>query len=231
MGASHEELKEQQDAEELLQLKKEFFVYDNELLDKDFLLIYPDISSKHLSKLEKKEQLILNKLKTIEIKFRKEHFAHLVGIKKNGKPILAKQFYEDLKKDRIKRKDYETTIFSEMKSDVFNKLPHIFRQMSIVGNYNHTKPQFLADKIVGGTKKIPEIVLGLRNINEDRNEYIPCSILKEQTSNLILKDSERKIIFVFSKNKEEKQYKNLIFIRKHFTYHSEYNNSLFTYLK
>ncbi len=228
MGYSKEELKKIQEIADLEKLKKEFLIFDEKLLNKDYLLIYPDMTFKQLSRLKEVQKQKLNNLKKIEIKFRKEHFTHLVGISKEGKKLSAESFYNRLKENKITKEDYETTIFAEMKSDVFNRLPTVFRQMSIVGNYNYTKPQFCVDKIIGGTKVVSDIVLGLKKINSET--YIPCSILKEQTSNLTLKDSERKIIFIFEKQNTELKYSKLIFVHKDFTLDTVTNSQLFQLL-
>ncbi len=231
MGYKKEELKMKKDKEELEKLKKEFLVYDEKLLNKEYLLIFCDISNKILSKIPEKAKLNLNNLKAVSIAFRKENFAHLVGIPKNGKKLFSVDFYDKLKKNEILRSDYEVSVYSKLKGEVFNKIPNIFQQMSIIGNYNHVKLQFKVDKILGGTKKIPDVVLGLIKIKTLKkgidNKYIPASLLNIVTEDLVLKGTERKILYILEKDRNNLLYQKITFVRKEFPIENLHNNKFF----
>lgn len=231
MGYSKEELKVKKDKEELEKLKKEFLVYNEKLLNKEFLLIFCDITNKTLAKIPEKAKVNLKNLKAISVSFGKENFTHLVGIPKAGKKLYAVDFYDKLKKNKILRSDYETSICSELKGEVFNKIPNIFKQMSIIASYNYEKQQFKVDKILGGTKKIPDVVLGLKErqikgnlIEEGVDKYIPASLLNAVTEDLILKGTERKILYTLEKNISEKLYKEITFVHRDFPIDNLYND-------
>lgn len=217
---------------ELKKLKKEFKVYDNNLLNKNFLLIYSDMSNKLLSKLKNPARNNLNNLRGIEILFKKENFAHLVGIPKDGKKLGAKEFYNKLKEDKISREDYETSPFAKLKEQIFDQIPKIFKQIIILGDYNYSKQSFKVDKILGGTKQIPSIVLGLKlDSNQYKfdiiKKYNPASILKEITGNCILKKSARKILYILKKDASSNLYQEIIFIHRDFTEENIYNDNFF----
>ena len=213
---------------EFEKLKRDLEIYNTKLLNKQYLIIFPDINNKELKQLLKNNPKNIKKLKAIEIYFKKEYFSHLAGIKKNSLKYSPSIFYDKLLKEEVKLGDYELSVFRNLKTGVFSELPDIFRRICILGKYDYHKEKLDVDKIMGNTKKVPDVVLGLRKKDEKIENslierYVPVSLLNAVTEDLSLKGTERRIIFIFEKENTERKYSKLLFKHKDFLLDNIYN--------
>lgn len=216
-------------------LKKNIETYSEKLLNKQFLIVFADVEAKKLKQLIKNKPHNIDKLKAIEILFKKENFAHLAGISKNtftSLSINATEFFDNVLSGKIEAKDCKFSKFRNLKADVFENLPTIFRSISIIGAYDYHKEKLEIDKLIGNTKKIPEAILGIRKLNEKvkiplTEKYIPVSLLNGITQDYILKNTERKILYIFEKMEHEKEYSKLIFKHKDLSINNIYNTKDF----
>ena len=213
-------------------LKKDFEIYNTKLLNKQYLIIFPDMESKELKQSLKNNPKNIKKLKAIEVYFRKEYFPHLAGIEKNSMKYSPSIFYDKMLEGKVNTKDYQLSVFRRLKTGVFNELPDTFKRICILGKYDYHKEKLDVDKVMGDTKKIPSVVLGLRTQesklkNNLIERYVPVSLLNAVTEDLTLKGTERRIIFIFEKMNTEKKYSKLIIKHKDFLLDNVYNTKEF----
>lgn len=215
--------------------RKNIKIYNEKLLNKQFLIIFADVESKKLKQLIKNKPKNIDKLRAIEIIFKKENFAHLAGVSKNtftSLSINAVEFFDNVLNGKIEAKDCKFSKFRNLKAEVFENLPMIFRSISIIGSYDYHREKLEVDKLIGNTKKIPEAILGIKKLNEKikiplTERYIPISLLNGITQDFILKNTERKILYIFEKMDYEKKYSKLIFKHKDLYIDNIYNTKDF----
>lgn len=214
-------------------LKDNLEIYEKKLLNKQFLIIFSNMENKKLKQMMKNNSKNLKELKAIEIIFKKENFPHLAGIKKSSYEKLkmsSKEFYDKLLVGEIEEKDCYFSTFRTLKNSVFTELPNIFRTISVLGDYDFHKEKLNIEKVIGNTKKIPEGVLGIVEDKKNKNyfdRYIPVSLLNAVIEDLILKNSQRRIIFILEKMSYEERYTKLLFKHKDFLLDNLYNNEQF----
>lgn len=173
-------------------IKECFNLYNNYLIDRDFLIVYKS----------KNEYCILN------LQFKKENFLHLTGIEK----IKPLKFYEKLKDKTLKIKDIEVGEYSNMKLSVFPDMINIFKEKSKIGAYNQSN-KFHKNLSIdqGMALSIPEsnAVLGIRHIENEKS--VPVSLLKQKLENISYKDTITDIVCMFEKNIKEEQYSKIVY--------------------
>ena len=109
-------------------LNKAYLIYKNEFLNKNFLVIA--------------------RKGKIEIKFRKEHFKHLVGIK----GIKANDFFEKISQNRLSIKELKQLgknpyIIEKLNS--FSKLKKLLEENPYLYDFHpHSTPKVELDKII-----------------------------------------------------------------------------------
>lgn len=220
---------------EFEKLKKDIQIYNDKLLNKQFLIIFSDVEIKHLKQINKTKPKNIQKLQGIELTFKKENFAHLAGIDKKTYTSLstnAAEFYDKMLNGEIDAQNCKFSKFRSLKENIFDNLPNIFRSISIVGNYDYHKQNLDVEKIIGNTKEIAGAVLGISKINQKVStplvtRYFPKSLLNFKTQDMILKKTERLILYIFEKTPKEKKYSKLGFKHKDFYIDNIYNTTEF----
>lgn len=218
--------------EQLENIKAALKIYEKELLNKQILILYSEINNKDLKKLSIENLKEFKKIVGLEIVFKKENFMHLAGIIRESIKIPLITFYDNLKLNKVSLNEFEISEYADKKNLVFPALPKALRTIGTVGNYNYSKPYIKADKIIGNTKKTYGAVLGIREEKFKKNlklikSYAPVSLLEEITENLILKNTERKILAIFEKPVNEKYYDILSYKNKDYPIENIYNNKDF----
>lgn len=173
--------------------------YQNNLLDKSYLIIYKD----------KKD----NKIKHIEIQFKAENYQHLTGvllIDENGKERkhVAREFFKkcinnSLSKTEIAFKKDGTT---QLKLAALPKIMNISKITRITGDYDKHRTYLIADKLIGNIN----FCLGL--VETNGNFYIPNSALFEDIKKFTRFSSQ--VLAVFSKNIKDKEYVKIHHVAK-----------------
>ncbi|MCF2640750.1 hypothetical protein I6E31_12355 [Fusobacterium varium] len=218
--------------EQLENIKAALNIYEKELVNKQILILYSEISNKDLKKLSKEKLKEFKKIVGLEITFKKENFMHLVGIVRESIKIPLITFYNNLKLNKVSLNEFEISEYANKKNFIFPILPNSLRTVGTIGNYNYSKPYVKVDKIIGNTKKSYGAVLGIREEKFKKSlnllkSYAPVSLLEEITENLILKNTERKILAIFEKNINEKYYGKLSYKNKDYPIENIWNNKEF----
>ncbi|MCI6152869.1 MAG: PBECR4 domain-containing protein [Fusobacterium perfoetens] len=165
-------------------------IFDNHLLNKNFLYVY--------------KNTINEKIEFFEIKCNKSNFLHLTGVKTN---LTSSLFYSYLDGGKLSYKDidYKSNGTTRLKLEIFNRLPLLLVspvQVSFQDNFFTLKLQ--VDIMLNRpniNKK--DIILGLKKIN--RGDYfVPASLLKEEPKK-IGKNFSR-VLCIMEKSLDEKQY-------------------------
>ena len=175
-------------------------IYENNLLNKKFEIIYRDRMD--------------NKIKDIEICFGKENYQHLTGIElvdEEGKvrKHVAELFYDKcvhnrLSKREIKFKDDGTT---NLKLAALPVMMDIHKVTKITGDYNGIRPYLIADKVVGNIN----FCLGLK-LDGKRDYYVPASSLLHNIKELTVEPSQ--VLAILSKDKGEIKYRRVRHVAK-----------------
>ena len=138
-------------------LEEGFDEYNKYLKNNQFLFVY-------------KNQL--RSYKYFILKFERNNFLHLTGLKYKGKP---NKFYSELENQKLSyklvsiRKDGTT----RLKLDVLKQLRQITITPTQVGNFSADGVRLSLDKVVGKTSGL--LTLGLK---QDGKHFIPNSLLK-----------------------------------------------------
>lgn len=209
---------------EFEKLKKDIQIYNDKLLNKQFLIVFSDIKIKQLKQINKIKSKNIQKLRAIELSFKKENFAHLAGLEKKtyeSLSIKAAEFYDKMINGEIEPQNCKFSKFRNLKENIFENLPNIFRSISIVGNYDYHKQYLDIEKVIGNTKEITGAVLGISRLNQEVknsliDRYFPKSLINSKTRDLTLKETERLILYIFEKTPTEKEYSKLSFKHKEF---------------
>jgi len=118
-------------------LNKAYLIYKNEFLNKNFLVIARKGKN----------------IEIIEIKFRKEHFKHLVGIR----GIKANDFFEKLSQKRLSIKELqelEKNPYIIEKLNSFSKLKKLLEESPYLYDFHpHSTPKVELDKIIADIDK------------------------------------------------------------------------------
>ena len=219
--------------EQLDDIKKALKIYEEKLLNKEILILYAEMSDKNLKKLSLENLKTLKKINGIEITFEKKNFMHLAGIIRKSIKIPLNTFYDNMKANKILLNDFKVSEFTEKKSLIFPQLPLTLRSIGTVGDYNYSKINIEADKIIGSTRKTNTAVLGVREKQENivsnsfKKMYAPVTLLDEVTENLIKSNTQRKILAIFEKSINDKFYTNLVYKHKEYPIENIYNNKEF----
>lgn len=178
--------------------------YEQNLLDKNYIMIYKDIAD--------------NTIKNLEVQFGRENYQHLAGIELIDKNAVVRQhvsvlFYNKcinntLAKDEIKFKNDGTTNF---KLAALPFLMTIQKITKIAGDYNNARPYLAADKLVGNVN----FCLGLKQTG---NYYVPVSALLEDISKLTKTQSQ--VLAIFSKKICDEVYMDIRHVAKGVNLHN-----------
>jgi len=178
--------------------------YDKNLLNKKFLIIY-------------KNQMN-NCFEFIELFFLKRNFQHLTGLELvNENHIIqtnkSEYFYEKCINQKLSTDDFQfkkdgTT---NLKLQALPALLKIQRVTKIAGEYNHSRPYLVVDKVVGGIN----FCLG---INYAEDCFVPVSALMENIKNLA--SCPYQVIAILKRDKEEGIYANICHVSKGVNLHN-----------
>ena len=177
-------------------IRKSYFVYKEQFLNKDFYIV---------SRKNKNVEIL-------ETMFRKEHFMHLVGI--SG--MSANSFFEKVEKNTLSLNEFKKLkksnfIFEKLNS--FPKLKKLLIAEPYLYNFHpHSTTKVELDKIIANkNKEINESLIGLKMMkNLSQNFYIPASIEKRKASEVTTEERKR-IICILEKASSEKDYSKVFF--------------------
>ena len=172
--------------------------YDKNLKNKNVMFI-----------VENKERVISK----VEVYFPKSCYYHLTGINlynKNGKQVNSYQFYDlihserlNLQKYVIKRKDRTT----DLKLEVLPQLMRIDRIANMVGNFSNDNLFLQTEKIAGNINACMGFIK-----SSQLHTYIPNTVLKKDIRDIT--NNRGKIIAIFKKDRIEKSYKNITYLKQ-----------------
>lgn len=167
--------------------------YKNNLSNKNLLFIYNN----------------KNKIQYIEAKFLPSNFLHLTGLKykrKNNNNAL--KFYKDIldKKVSLKNLEIKNEAIIKLKLNVLNMILDINYSAKMIGEFNSNFKNLLKTEKVVGTNVYG---IGFIKVGE---YYIPNTTLKEDIRNISIETN--RIIAIFCKKINEKQYSNLTYINR-----------------
>lgn len=166
-------------------------VYDDLLKNKSYLIIsYSNVFKSY---------------RHFEIVFNSANFMHLTGVDTRLKPSV---FYKKCLNNRLSKNDFElknngtTMLKLELLPKMFEL--NIYRT---IGDYSEFSDyiKIEADIAAGNNKG----TLALKNIGN--NLYIPCSLLRDSIDNRISSLSKQKITYIYSKNKNDNKYRDIIY--------------------
>lgn len=167
--------------------------YEQNLLDKNYIMIYRDRTD--------------NGIKKLEVQFGKENYQHLTGIElidENGivRQHVSELFYNKcvnntLSKDEIQFKKDGTT---NLKLVALPVMMIVQKVTKIAGDYNNSRPYLVADKIVGNVN----FCLGLK---QTTGFYVPASTLLEDIKKITTIQSQ--VLAIFSKKICDETYKDI----------------------
>lgn len=178
-------------------LYKSALLYEQNLKNKNLLIVYGDINSP----------------KAIETKATDDNFLHLTGIININSTVTPAKFYKNILDKKVSEHDFEfkkdgTT---EMKLSVLPYLMEITKQGKMLGVYNYKRPLLKTDKLIGN------ITASLGLLKTGRF-YSPNTILKGDIRDDIEK-SER-VLSILSKKVGEKKYNTIESVAKKIDIHT-----------
>lgn len=170
--------------------------YEQNLLDKNYILIYRDRAD--------------NGVKKLEVQFGKENYQHLTGIELVDENRIVRQhvselFYHKcvnntLSKNEIQFKKDGTT---NLKLAALPVMMTVQKVTKIAGDYNNSRPYLVADKIVGNVN----FCLGLKQTTDF---YVPASMLLEDIKKITTIQSQ--VLAIFSKKICDETYKDVRYV-------------------
>ena len=176
------------------------------------LKIVFDCAKQYKENLEGKNLLFLSlynktKLNFIEVKFKKSNYLHLTGVVVNVTKISASYFYKKCLQKRLSVNEFEFKLdgTTPLKLSVLEKLMDIYKNSKMIGDFNGTKPVLYSDKLTGNT-------VACMGFRKDDQFYIPVTVLKEDTRDLI--NNQERVVAIFAKEINEKLYSKLMYVAK-----------------
>lgn len=178
--------KKENDLKTLIETAK---LYQENLADKNLLVIYQDRSTK--------------KYLYVEFVFYKSNFLHLTGVNfkdstdENMKSVL---FFNKCINNELSLNDftYRSDGTTRMKLDILREIVSINKTATMIGDYNQSRPTLITDKISGSVSACMGAVLN------EKNYYVANTALKEDLRNVVSEWHPIKAIYV--KNIDEKKY-------------------------
>ena len=166
--------------------------------------------------LENKEMLFLfgnlqeDDMEYIEVKFTKEHFFHLTGVKLSKQSTIHNsfEFYDACINHRLKPSDIYINLdgTTEKKISVLPHLTSIYKNPNKIGLYNYQRQKLKTELLIGDQN----YCVGFVQPDKD-GCFIPNTLLKENIRKVVYSGSQR-IMAVLSKNCKEPYYNELNYI-------------------
>lgn len=149
--------------------------------------------------------------KYIELVFLARNFMHLTGIRaigKDGKYKTANQFYQACLNYKLSNKDIcvKEDGTTKLKLDIIDKMIHIEQNCKMIGIYNDSKKELITEMLLGNIHMCLGIIKGIKEY------YIPNTLLKQDIRKLTRKTYP--IIGIWKKNRNEKEYQQVVYINK-----------------
>lgn len=173
----------------------------------DALSILFECAKLYKANLEDKNLLFLsvrNKIKFnyIEVKFRKSNYQHLTGVIVDESKITPSYFYKQCLNKRLSKKniEFKSDGTTPLKLSVLKPLMNIYNNSKMIGDFNYTNPRLCCDKITGDT-------VACMGFKKDGDFYVPVTILKEDSRDLI--NNQERVVVIFSKNIKDKLYNEI----------------------
>ena len=172
--------------------------YKQNLLNKMLLVVYRDRFD--------------NKIRFIEVVFRKRNYQHLTGLElidHNGK-VLRNQslnFYRKCIENKLSLHEirFRQDGTTQLKLTALPILMDVTKITKITGDYNNLRPYLLVDKVMGGVN----FCLGL---SLENNVYVPSSALLENIKNLTNTPSQ--VLAILQKDITDIKYTNVKHVAK-----------------
>lgn len=127
--------------------------YQTNLLDKALLFVYRNDTGKTF----------------IEVKFKKENFLHLTGVKTH---LRASEFFDNCVNSKLKPNAYQPSCHTPLKLQVMPTMLNLPTLSATIGEYNNSRPYLRVDIIVAKQNA----ALGLTK--ENNRFYFPNTVLK-----------------------------------------------------
>ena len=148
------------------------------------------------------------KISYMEAIFISRNFLHLTGIKILNKKIKSSlMFYNLCLKNKLKITDFDfskdgTTI---MKLKILNSIIRNSKSAKMIGEYTNCKRYLKTQKLIGN-------IFGAIGFIEKDGYYIPNTLLNEDIREITI--SRGKILAILKRDRNEYEYKNIIYIAK-----------------
>lgn len=162
------------------------------------------------------------KISFIETIFYIHNFLHLTGIDYNSRKNLktAKSFYSNLLKGKISYKNinYKNPITTEFKLEILYNLCAIDKTAKFTGTYNNSiKDNLYTEKVIGNIRYCFGLVK-----DKKTNYYMPNSAIQEDIRNIT--NNMCNIVAILKKEKDEKFYSNITYIKNNFDLNNLFSN-------
>lgn len=172
---------------ELLKAKS---IYDEHLLNKDFLYIF--------------KNKITEKIESFEMKCIANNFLHLTGV---DTTIKSADFYKRLSENRISLKEigYKSNGTTKLKLEVFNRIPLLITSpVQVCFQDNFFTVKLRVDILLNRTTlNRKDIILGLKQMR-GFDFFVPASIIKAEPQKIGRDFSQ--VLCILEKNRGEKEY-------------------------
>jgi len=180
-------------------------LYEQNLLDKNYIIIYRDRAD--------------NTIKKLEVKFGKENYQHLTGIElldenTTVRKHVAESFYNKCVNNKLAKKEikFKNDGTTNLKLAALPVLMTMQKVTKITGDYNNSRPYLIADKLIGNVN----FCLGLKQT--DHHQYVPVSVLLENIKKLTTVQSQ--VLAVFSKKICDEEYIDVRHVAKGINLHN-----------
>lgn len=162
------------------------------------------------------------KFQYIEAKFIKNNYLHLTGVVIKSS-ISPSYFYEKCLNKRLSFNEFEFRVdgTTELKLSVLEQLMNIYKSSKMIGDFNFSNPKLYCDILTGN-------IVACMGFKKDNQFYVPVTVLKQDTRDLI--SNQGRIIAIFSKGINEKLYNNLKYLLKDFNDKDKLPNELLSKL-
>lgn len=169
--------------------------YKKELLGRELLFLCLD---KHKN------------IHTLEVSFGDAHFLHLTGVTTNASHLSAKAFFKRCMDHRLSTRDFEYKNDGRTPAKLRALQAIISKNLNavMVGDYNHTKPLLITEKIVGGQYHALGFVM-----SEGSGCYVPNTALECDIRQITHRPTLQ-IVLTCRKYRNEKRYTEVVYSTK-----------------
>lgn len=146
-----------------------------------------------------------NSINYLETRFAANQFKHLTGVFFNGSSQHFLRLCIDGKLS-LKSFNMNPDGTTEMKLSILPNIVSIHKTARMIGDYRHTKPYLITEKLAGG-------IQGCIGFVKDNDYYIPNTVLREDIRDLLVVPYA-KIIMILSKPITSKVYTDITYKAK-----------------